>query len=69
MKTPTAGGCYKRLPGGAVVPADQAPAPAPVKAKPARRRTTASNPLADTVPAATGDDTVPAATETATGGE
>lgn len=75
MTTPKAGGCYKRLPGGAIAPVDNAapvdqapvatpPAPAPV-AK-ARRRANNSTQPASTVPAASGNDTVSATTATDT---
>lgn len=67
MTTTKRGGCYKRLPGGAVLPrdeADQVLAQVAPAAKPSKKTTR----TADTVPAASGADTVAATTEIPTGG-
>lgn len=69
MTIPKAGGCYKRLPGGAVVPADQVLAVAPAPKAASRKTRTNPTPPADTVPAALGDTVAVSETQPATGGE
>lgn len=67
MTTPKTGGRYKRLPGGQVVPADQAPTLA-APPKTTRKKKSEPTPLADTVLDASGDNTVNASTTKTAGG-